>query len=155
MQIHVSWWYSFMSSCNIHSKVTLLMFTISKIWKYKGNLPWYKMWNTLKHRNDYICTILINPILIINQFFHPEIIFDKYCSLFEIISDEYCSSFMNKFCSDYFIMFLLFYFIFQKSCTFLKIFFMCIIVNQNMYYILIFVYQIRIYMYECFWCCRF
>lgn len=130
MQVHVSWWYSFMSSCNIHSKVTLLMFT-SKIWKYKCHLPWYKMWNTLKHRNDYICTILINPILIkINQFFHPEIIFDKYCSLFEIISDEYCSSFINKFYSDYFIMFLLFYFIFQKSCTFLKIFFMCIIVNQ-------------------------
>lgn len=68
------------------------------------------MWNTLKHRNDYICTILINPILIINQFFHPEIIFDKYCSLFEIISDDDCSSFMNKFYSDYFIMFLLFYF---------------------------------------------
>lgn len=113
------------------------------------------MWNTLKHRNDYICTILINPILIINQFFHPKIIFDKYCSLFEVISDEYCSSFMNKFYSDYFIMFLLFYFIFQKSCTFLKIFFMCIIVNQNMYYILIFVYQTWIYMYECFWCCRF
>lgn len=70
--VHVSWWYNFMSSCNIHSKVTLLMFTLSKIWKYKGHLPWYKMWNTLKHRNDYICTILINPILIINQFFHPE-----------------------------------------------------------------------------------
>lgn len=155
MQVHVSWWYSFMSSCNIHSKVTLLMFTLSKIWKYKGHLPWYKMWNTLKHRNDYICTILINSILIINQYFHPEIIFDKYCSLFEVISDEYCSSFINKFYSDYFIMFLLFYFIFQKSCSFLKIFSMCIIVNQNMYYILIFVYQIRIYMYKCFLCCRF
>lgn len=51
--------------CNIYLKVILLMF-ILKIWKYKGYLLWYKMWNILKYRNDYICIILINLIFIIN-----------------------------------------------------------------------------------------
>lgn len=107
MQIHVSWWYSFMSSCNIHSKVTLLMFTISKIWKYKGNLPWYKMWNTLKHRNDYICTILINPILIINQFFLWQILLFIWKYLWWILLFIYEQVLFRLF---YYVFIVLFYF---------------------------------------------
>lgn len=107
MQIHVSWWYSFMPSRNIHSKVTLLMFTISKIWKYKGNLPWYKMWNTLKHRNDYICTILINPILIINQFFLWQILLFIWKYLWWILLFIYEQVLFRLF---YYVFIVLFYF---------------------------------------------
>lgn len=83
------------------------MFTISKIWKNKGNLPWYKMWNTLKHRNDYICTILINPILIINQFFLWQILLFIWKYLWWILLFIYEQVLFRLF---YYVFIVLFYF---------------------------------------------